>query len=356
VTRGAIAIDERRAQASVTVAMRKIDVFTHISPPGYSDGVRRLAGTLKDIGKRSRGVPMLHDLDVRFRVMDMFPGYQQVLSLPTPPIEIFAGPADAVELARIANDSMAGLVRRHPDRFVGFAAALPLNDPEASVIETHRAVRELGARGIQIYSNILGKPVVAAEFLPLFEAMAGYDLPIWLHPYRGADFPDYLTEQASEYEIWWTFGWPYDTSAAMARIVFAGLFDRWPSLKIIVHHMGAMAPYFAGRIGPGWDQLGARTSDRDLSLVLKGLTKRPIDYFRMFHADTALFGAFDATVCGLNFFGARQVLFASDAPFDPEQGPMYIRDTIAVIERLPVSTEDRERIFWRNAAALLKLP
>ena len=94
--------------------MRKIDVFTHISPPGYSEGVERLAGSLKDIGKRSRGVPMLHDSSIRFKVMDMFPGYQQVLSLPTPPIELFAQPDQGIELARIANDSMAELVRKHP--------------------------------------------------------------------------------------------------------------------------------------------------------------------------------------------------------------------------------------------------
>ena len=115
------------------------------------------------------------------------------------------------------------------------------------------------------------------------------------------------------------------------------------------------AAYFAGRVGPGWDQLGARTSDRDLSLVLKGLAKRPIDYFKMFYADTALFGAFDATVCGLNFYGAPNVLFASDAPFDPEKGPMYIRETIAIVERLPISGAEREQIFWKNAVTLLKL-
>ena len=335
--------------------MRKIDIFTHISPPGFSEGVQRVAGGLKDIGKRSRGVPMLHDLDIRFRVMDTFPGYQQVLSVPTPPIELFAKPDDAVELAKIANDSMADLVRKHPDRFVSFAAALPMNVPDAAARETHRAVTELGAKAIQIHSNILGKPLIAAEFLPIFEAMASYDLPILLHPYRGADFPDYLSEQASEYEIWWTFGWPYDTSAAMARIVFAGLFDKWPSLKIIAHHMGAMVPYFAGRVGPGWDQLGARTTDRDLSLVLKDLKKRPLDYFKMFYADTALFGAYQATVCGLDFFGVNNVVFASDAPFDPEKGPMYIRETIKIIDRLEVSNEQREQIYWRNAAKLLKV-
>jgi predicted TIM-barrel fold metal-dependent hydrolase len=137
--------------------------------------------------------------------------------------------------------------------------------------------------------------------------------------------------------------------------VFAGLFDRFPDLKIITHHMGAMAPYLEGRLGPGWDQLGARTSDEDYSVVLKTLKRRPLDYFRMFYADTALFGAYDATVCGLRFFGADRVLFASDSPFDPEKGPMYIRETIAIIDRLPITAEERERIYWGNAVRLLKL-
>jgi len=92
-----------------------------------------------------------------------------------------------------------------------------------------------------------------------------------------------------------------------------------------------------------------------LSQVLKGLKKRPLDYFKMFYADTALFGAFDATVCGLNFYGVQNVLFASDAPFDPEKGPMYIRETIAIVDKLPVSNEERERIYWKNAAKLLKV-
>jgi predicted TIM-barrel fold metal-dependent hydrolase len=335
--------------------VRKIDVFTHILPEGYVSRMREVAPDVKDQGKRVRGVPMLVDLDVRFRVMDLFEGYQQILSIATPPVEAYASPSDAVDLARRANDGMAELVSRYPDRFPGFIASLPLNDPDGAVHETNRAIRDLGARGIQLYSNVRGKPLVAPEFLPLFEAMAGYDLPIWLHPYRGSDFPDYSTENRSLFEIWWTFGWLYETSAAMARIVFDGLFDRYPNLTNITHHMGAMAPYCEGRLGPGWDQLGARTSDEDLSVVLKRLKKRPIDYFRMFYADTALFGAYDATVCGLGFFGADRVLFASDSPFDPEKGPMYIRETIGIVDRLPITPEERERIYWGNAVRLLKL-
>jgi aminocarboxymuconate-semialdehyde decarboxylase len=336
--------------------MRKIDVFTHIFPRAYADRMTELAPDYKDAGKRVRGVPMLVDLDERFRVMDRFDGYQQVLSIATPPIEVLAGTSDAaVDLARRANDGMAELVQKYPDRFPGFVASLPLNDPEQAIREAHRAVGNLGGRGIQLFTNICGRPLDAPEFLPLFDAMAAFDLPIWLHPYRGAEIPDYASEHRSSYEIWWTFGWPYETSVAMARIVFARLFDRHPGLKIITHHMGAMAPYFEGRIGPGWDQLGARTSDYDYTRVLEGLKKRPLDYFRMFYADTALFGAYEATVCGLRFFNADHVLFASDSPFDPEKGPMYIRETIGVIDRLPISAEERAAIYAGNAVRLLKL-
>jgi len=339
--------------------VRKIDIFNHIYPPAYYTRLMQVAPDYKDIGKRMRNIPMLADLDVRFRVMDAFgDGYQQVFSLPTPPIEVFTRGLEkgvAVDLARAANDGMADLVRRYPDRFPGFVAALPLGDPDAAARELHRAVDDLGARGFQLTSNIVGKPITAPEFLPLFEAMAQYDLPIWMHPYRGADFADYQTEDRSQFEIWWTFGWPYDTSVAMARLVFAGYFDRFPNLKIIAHHMGAMIPYFAGRVGPGWDQLGSRTSDIDYSSVLKSLAKRPFDYFKMFYADTALFGAYDATVCGLKFFGVDHTVFASDAPFDPEKGPMYIRETIAIVDRLPITEAEREQIYWRNSAKLLKL-
>jgi predicted TIM-barrel fold metal-dependent hydrolase len=336
--------------------VRKIDIFNHIYPAAYFDLVMRVAPTFKDIGKRMRGVPMLVDLDERFRVMDRFDDYHQVLSIATPPIEVYSSGADTIDLARAANDGMAELVRKYPDRFPGFVASLPLNNPDAAMRECERAVGDLGARGIQMFSNINGKPLDRPEYLALFERMAAFDLPVWLHPFRGADMTDYATESRSLYEIWWTFGWPYETSVAMARLVFSGIFDRRPTLKIITHHLGAMAPYFEGRVGPGWDQLGARTTDEDYkTTVLQRLKKRPLDYFKMFYADTAVFGSYDATVCGLNFFGANHVLFASDAPFDPEKGPMYIRETIAILDRLPMSTADRERIYWRNATELLKL-
>ena len=337
--------------------MKKIDIYNHIFPEPYWTYMLKVAGDHQDLGKRVRAIPMLADLDERFRVMDQFgDDYVQVLSVPAPPPEVLAGPKDAAELARRANDGMAELCQKYPDRFPGFTATLAMNNMEATVEEIHRAIKDLGANGVEFYTNVKGRPLDEPEFEPVFQLMAEeYDLPIWVHPVRPAQFADYADEDKSKYEIWWTFGWPYETSAFMARIVFAGYFDKYPNLKIITHHLGGMIPYFEGRVGPGWDQLGSRTSDEDLTGVLKRLKKPHLDYFKMFYADTAVFGSEAATYCGLEFFGADNVVFSSDAPFDPEGGPMYIRETIKIIDGLDISDEDRQKIYQGNAERLMKI-
>ena len=169
---------------------------------------------------------------------------------------------------------------------------------------------------------------------------------------------DYPGEAKSKYEIWQVLGWPYETSVAMARIVFSGMFDRLPEMMIITHHLGAMIPYFEGRVGPLWDQLGTRTSDEDYSGILAGMKakgRRPIDYFRLFYNDTAVGGARSAIRCGLDFFGADRVLFATDCPFDPEGGPMFIRETIAAVDGLTLAEDERSAIYSRNALRMLKM-
>ena len=108
-------------------------------------------------------------------------------------------------------------------------------------------------------------------------------------------------------------------------------------------------------MGPGWDQLGTRTSDEDYTLLLKKLKKRPLDYFRLFYADTAVFGSREATICGLKFFGAERVLFGSDSPFDPEKGTAYIRWTIEIIDRLDITPEQRKAIYEGNIRRITKL-
>jgi predicted TIM-barrel fold metal-dependent hydrolase len=332
----------------------KIDAFCHVFPQCAFDKFFEAAPNLKDMGKRVRNVQMLFDLDLRWRIMDQFGDYRQVISMASPPVEAFAGPDVTPGLARIANDAMAELVGRYPDRFAGFLACLPMNNPVESERELRRALGELGARGVQIFTNVNGLPLDRPEFQFLFEVVSAHDLPIFLHPARGANFSDYLSEDKSQFEIWWTFGWPYETSVAMARMVFAGVFDKWPAIKIVTHHMGAMIPYCEGRVGHGWDQLGTRTTDVDYTAFRKSMKMRPLDYFKKFFADTAVFGAAAATRCGLSFFGADQVLFASDTPFEPDPG-IYIRETIDVIDRLEITNDERDRIYCKNAQRLLKL-
>ena len=333
----------------------KIDLFCHILPPRYFARMTAMSTRGAYMQKRVRGIPAMVDLDERFRMMDLFGDYVQVLSLAAPPIEALGSPGQASELARLANDTMAEIAVRHADRFPGFVASVPMNDPDATVREIDRAIGDLGASGIQIFTNVNGRPLDDTEFTPIFQRMAEIGRPVWLHPTRTGSFTDYATEDKSKFELWWTFGWPYETSVAMARLVFAGYFDRWPALQIITHHMGGMIPYFAGRIGPGLDQLGARTDDEDLTVYLKRLKKRPFDYFKMFFADTALFGARDAMECGLKFFGIDQVVFASDFPFDPEKGTFNIRETIKDIDGLPISAAERQQIYEGNARKLLRL-
>ena len=326
-----------------------IDIYCHIYPDRFFQEMQKVSPKLGNIGARLRGVKKLFDLDARFREMDEFGDYREIISLPNPPIEDLAEGKTAETLARVGNDAMAELCARHPQRFPAFAAAVALTDVDAAIAEAQRAIRDLGARGVQIFTNIAGRPLDLPEFHPFFAAMAEHDLPIWLHPARTADMTDYAAEQKSRYEMWWCFGWPYETSVAMSRLVFSGLFDRHPGIKIITHHLGGMIPFYDGRVGPGLEVLGARTSDEDYSKVLSSLERPHLDYFREFYGDTALFGGKHGLACGLDFFGCDHVVFATDTPLGP------IRPTIEAIDRLLLAPDERDKIMFGNAERLLKL-
>jgi uncharacterized protein len=325
-----------------------IDIYCHIFPDNFFQEMNRIAPRLGNIGARLRGVKKLFDLDERFREMDQFGDYREIISLPNPPIEDFATGEVGISLARIGNDAMAELCARHPDRFPTFVAAVSMTDVAGSVAEARRAVSELGAGGIQIFTNIAGRPLDDPAFEPIFAVMAELDLPIWLHPARTAAMSDYAAEEKSRFEMWWCFGWPYETSVAMVRIVLNGVLDRYPKLKIVTHHLGGMIPYYDGRIGPGLQVLGSRTLDEDYSKVLSSLKRPHLDYLHDFYGDTALFGGgAHAVRCGLEFFGSEHVVFATDTPLGP------IAPTVAVINGLDIAEGDRRKIFCGNAERLM---
>lgn len=336
----------------------KIDAFCHVMPREYYDRFFQLDVGVhaRNLRKRVSNIPSLVDMDVRFAQMDEFGDYRQIINITAPPVEELGSPATSREMARIGNEALAELVRSHPDRFVGFTACVPMDDPDAAVAELDYAVTELGALGAQIYTHVHGHPMDRAEYDPFYARVAELGKLLQVHPCRSSEWSDYPTEERSRYEIWWTFGWEYDLSAFMARIVFSGVLERYPDLKMLIHHGGSMVPFFAGRVGPGWDQLGARTPAEQWGDV-EGypLAKRPIDYFRMMYADTALFGAAPGLRCSIDFYGVDHVLFASDSPYDPEKGPGYIRSTIGNLHEIDLSDEERDAIFHGNVTRLLGL-
>jgi predicted TIM-barrel fold metal-dependent hydrolase len=339
--------------------MRKIDIFPHIFPRSYFDKMVEIIPNKAAI-RRWTDIPILYDLDARLRMMHSFgPEYQQVLTLSMPAIEYVAPPDKSPDLAKLANDGMAEIVAKHPKEFPAFVASVPMNNVKAGLAEITRAVEKLGAKGIQIMTNVNGRPLDDPEFGPIFEKMHSYDLPVWMHPTRPQKFADYPTEQGSKYDIWWVFGWPYETSAAMARMVFSGFFDRWPNLKVITHHLGAMVPFLDARVGLGLDQLGTRENAEphyaQIVADMKKKGRRPVDYFRMFFGDTAINGSKSGTRCGIDFFGCEHVLFGTDCPFDPEGGPMFIRDIIKVLNELDITEDERKKIYHLNAERMLRL-
>ncbi len=329
-----------------------LDIFNHFMPSAYFERLQKLVPNHAAATAFPR-LRTLWDVDARLKLLDQFGDLQQVLSLANPPLEYLGSPAETPELARMANDGLAELCRRYPARFPSFIASLPMNNVEASLTEIDRAITKLGARGVQVFTNVAGAPLSDAKYRPIFTRMVEHDLPIWVHPMRGPQFSDYETENASENEIWFTFGWPYETTACMTRLIYSGLFDELPQLKIITHHMGGMIPYFAGRIGLGFRQIFFGTSEHNPGA--DALTHPPADYFKLLYADTALNGSAAATQCGHTYFGTAHCLFATDAPFDPKEGRILISNTIAAINALAIDAAERERIFSGNARALLKL-
>jgi predicted TIM-barrel fold metal-dependent hydrolase len=329
----------------------KIDMFCHILPGKYKEALFKKAKPGYYIEMASRR-PALFDLDVRLRVMDNFEGLRQVLTLSTPPLEHVLPPRDAAELARMANDGMAEIVNKHPDRFVAAAASLPLNDIDASLRETERAIEELKFKGIQMYSSINGKPLDRPEFLGLYEKLSQYGLPIWIHPARDSNIPDYPDENVSKYGLFSVFGWPYETTLAMSRLVFSGVMEKYPNINFIAHHCGAMLPFFSKR-APGVLGEGKGVQSGE---VMK-LSKRPLEYFRQFYADTVLGGNTRALMVGYDFFGADNILFGTDYPYPggAEKGEVALGEAISSVEQMDVSDEEKAKIFSKNARRILNL-
>jgi predicted TIM-barrel fold metal-dependent hydrolase len=327
-----------------------VDAFPHVIPAVCLERFNAVArgpalDFLRGLQQRPQLAPMW-DLDARFRSMDAVEGCVHVLTMCLPPIEQMASGAQAVDLARLSNDSMADLVRRYPDRFVGFAASLPMDDVDASIVELNRAVESLGALGVQVFTNCNGRPLDEPRYEPLWARLEALDRTVWVHGARSSTTPDYVGEERSRFGLWASLGWPYEMGMFAARMVASGVCDRYPRLGFYLHHSGGMTATFSRRVNGNWLQLQAEAPEDQAAYAR--LRRPPAEYFRDFYADTS--GQSPVAIrAALDFFGPEHVLLGSDAPFTSPA------DHLATVARLNLPAEQHELLVGGNARRVLRL-
>lgn len=323
----------------------RIDFFNHIRPIAYTKFVLSVQPTLK---ADALNVPSVFDVEFRKKVMDKFGVDMQVLTLASPsPDALSIGKEDVIQACKIANQTISEICERNHDRFVGIGC-LPMDQPDVAVDTMKVALKELGLKGFQVSSNIHGAPLDSERFLPIFETAAKLDVPILIHPVFPVSYNGREYEQG--YDLAQALGWPFETSIAVARLVLSGLLEKYPNLKIVTHHLGGMIPYFIGRI-----EYRYLWKDDPLKTRSWKITKPPSQLFKKIYADTAIGGNKAAMRLGYEFFGAEKIVFGTDYPFGPEQGEVFIRQAIDVVEQEAIPEDDRKKIFEDNARKLLKI-
>jgi predicted TIM-barrel fold metal-dependent hydrolase len=341
------------AAATPSNTSTRIDAHTHFAPLKFLEFAEKAEGRPFPLTPLYKSNAALTGIQPRIDLLDRN-GIDINVLVPVPWIEgfhtVYADPALAAQAARLMNDELAAVVATHPKRFRG-VAILPVIDPEAMVAELHRAVTQLGFVGAYVAVGPTAKRMDHPDYEHLYKALVELDATLWLHPSRPPIIPDYADEKLSQYYEWQLVGWPYDTTTAMFRIVFSGVFDRYPTIRIVTHHHGGFIPLLEARLRNNWPTL------EPIGLPMPTTISKPyVDHFRRFYCDTAASGfAPKALELALDFFGPERVLFGSDAPFDIQGGQIFIPETLRSIDAMAVAPETRTAMLSTNAARILKL-
>jgi aminocarboxymuconate-semialdehyde decarboxylase len=322
-----------------------LDLHTHYYPPAYFERIERSGGDftfgtsptgqriIRYRGARFFGVtaPMT-DVARRLEDMDRVGIDTEVLSLSTPNVYFVEGKAQT-DVARMANDAYADVVARSPGRFLGFAS-IPMDDPDAALRELERAIDVLHLQGVVVLSNIRGRALADATYLPFFEEADRRSICVFVHPMIPA-----AADAFTEYVLGPIVGFPFDTTLAIARLCYAGHLKRLPNIRWLVAHAGGAVPYLMERMDSGW---------RDFAECRVNIDEPPSTYFRRLYYDTVTFSPHNLRMLR-DLVGADHMAMGSDYPHLLGS----IDRAVSSIEEADLAPQEKERIASGTARAIL---
>ncbi len=279
--------------------------------------------------------PKMESLEERLADMDRMGVDIQAVAIAPYQMFYWAGPETGAKVARIINEDLAEAVSRFPNRLVGLGT-VPLQDTAAAVAELEHCVDELGFPGLEISTNVEGEELSSPRLDQFWAAVAEKEAAIFIHPIGFTH-----RERLAEHYFFNVIGHPIENSLAIANLIFGGVMERYPSLKIVVAHGGGYLPAYAGRMDHAYH---ARED------VRQGLPRPPSEYLHQFYLDTMVFEP-DQLSFLITKYGADHILLGTDYPYD-----MGENDPVGLVARTPgLSEADREAICGGNAARLLGL-
>jgi predicted TIM-barrel fold metal-dependent hydrolase len=334
-----------------------IDFQAHVFPPDYLAEMKRLDGAvILEEPDPDSGMSYFYDKKLKCRIntatfqgqnierrlehMDELGIDVHVLTIPAPGADRYEGDS-AIKMARVANDAIAAICKKYPERFIGFFT-LPTCSIEASLDELERSINDLGLKGFGCFANLNGQALDREELFPLYERLAKYKLPVYIHPTAP------LATEAVGIDIMPTliFGWAFDCTVAMTRLVYGRVLERFPEISFVVADVGGVLAFFAQRA------INIYTGRTDEIRHRYGLNENPLDSFRRFYVDSADHPA-STLRCVKDFFGVDRMVLGTNYPYGPEEGRLLVKNSLKAIDGLELSAAEKEKILGGNAARIL---